>query len=181
MPLRLPLGASDFAQLRRAGSYYVDKSGLAVELIRSSASVVLLPRPRRFGKTLNLSMLRYWFQRPLESGAADIPGLFAGLESRRPWTPWIRRRPPIPRTAVRPSRLVTSEAPKAARAAVWLYSEAVPRGWASPEDAALTLRVMALQDADAVPVGLLDAVLAEGRRAVSRAGPVTDGATAQAQ
>ena len=80
MPLRLPLGASDFAQLRRAGSYYVDKSGLAVELIRSSASVVLLPRPRRFGKTLNLSMLRYWFERPLEPGAADIPGLFAGLD-----------------------------------------------------------------------------------------------------
>lgn len=72
------------------------------------------------------------------------------------------------------------EAPKAARAAVWLYSEAVPRGWASPEDAALTLRVLALQDADAVPVGLLDAVLTEGRRAMSRAGPVTAFARPQA-
>lgn len=80
MALRLPLGTSDFAQLRRGGDYYVDKTGLAVELIRTSSRVILLPRPRRFGKTLNLSMLRYWFERPLESGAADIAGLFAGLD-----------------------------------------------------------------------------------------------------
>jgi len=80
MAPRLPLGASDFAQLRRDGDYYVDKTGLAVELVRTSSRVVLLPRPRRFGKTLNLSMLRCWFERPPESGARDIQGLFAGLD-----------------------------------------------------------------------------------------------------
>ncbi|GDX80603.1 hypothetical protein LBMAG42_24140 [Deltaproteobacteria bacterium] len=80
MALRLPLGTSDFAQLRRDGDHYVDKSGLAVELIRTSSRVVLLPRPRRFGKTLNLSMLRYWFERPVEPGGTDIAGLFAGLD-----------------------------------------------------------------------------------------------------
>ncbi len=45
MPLRIPLGTSDFAQLRRASDTYVDKTGLAVELIRTSSRVVLLPRP----------------------------------------------------------------------------------------------------------------------------------------
>lgn len=80
MALRLPLGTSDFAQLRRGGDQYVDKTGLAVELIRTSSRVVLLPRPRRFGKTLNLSMLRYWFERPIGPGPSDIAGLFAGLD-----------------------------------------------------------------------------------------------------
>ncbi len=80
MNLRLPIGTSDFAQIRRDGTYYVDKTGLAVELIRSEARVVLLPRPRRFGKTLNLTMLRYWFERPTAGGTNDIAGLFAGLD-----------------------------------------------------------------------------------------------------
>lgn len=80
MKLRLPLGTSDFAKIRREGSYYVDKTGLATELIRGSSEVVLLPRPRRFGKTLNLTMLRYWFERPTGSGPNDIAALFAGLE-----------------------------------------------------------------------------------------------------
>src|SRR5438552_3554665 len=72
---RLPLGTSDFAQLRRDGAWYVDKTGLAVDVIRSSDRVLLFPRPRRFGKTLNLSMLRYWFERTDE----DRSALFAGL------------------------------------------------------------------------------------------------------
>ena len=80
MAPRLPLGTSDFAQLRRGGDHYVDKTGLAVELIRTSSRVVLLPRPRRFGKTLNLSMLRYWFERPVGPSAPDIAVLFDGLE-----------------------------------------------------------------------------------------------------
>ena len=83
MAPRLPLGTSDFAQLRRGGDYYVDKTGLAVELIRTSSRVVLLPRPRRFGKTLNLSMLRYWFERPISPGADDIAMLYAGLDVAR--------------------------------------------------------------------------------------------------
>lgn len=80
MAFRPPLGTSDFAQLRRDGDDYIDKSGLAVELIRTPSRAVLLPRPRRFGKTLNLSMLRYWFERPLADPAADIGTLFEGLD-----------------------------------------------------------------------------------------------------
>jgi len=62
MPLpALPIGISDFKSLRQKGLYYFDKSLLVEELMADGASVVLLPRPRRFGKTLNLSMLRYFF------------------------------------------------------------------------------------------------------------------------
>ncbi len=86
MHLRLPLGTSDFAKVRRGGSHYVDKTGLVAELVRSSAEIVLLPRPRRFGKTLNLSMLQYWFERPVDPlgpgvlSPEDTRALFDGLE-----------------------------------------------------------------------------------------------------
>lgn len=60
---RPPIGISDFRQLREQNATYVDKTGLVTELLASTAQVVLLPRPRRFGKTLNLSMLRYFFDR----------------------------------------------------------------------------------------------------------------------
>ncbi len=59
----LPIGNSDFKDVRQSGLYYIDKSLLIEELMASSKGdkVVLLPRPRRFGKTLNLSMLHYFF------------------------------------------------------------------------------------------------------------------------
>ncbi len=76
MSARLPLGTSDFAQLRADGLTYVDKTGLVVDLVRSARQVVLLPRPRRFGKTLNLTMLRAFFERD----AGDRAPLFADLE-----------------------------------------------------------------------------------------------------
>jgi len=58
---RLPIGISDFKQVIEENNYFIDKSMLIHELINSNAQVTLLPRPRRFGKTLNLSMLRYFF------------------------------------------------------------------------------------------------------------------------
>ncbi len=68
--MQVPIGVSDFRKLREAGLAYVDKSRLIVELLeRRGAEVVLLPRPRRFGKTLNLSMLRYFFERSEEDRA----------------------------------------------------------------------------------------------------------------
>ena len=73
--MRLPIGYSDFRQLRREGFDYVDKTGLVVEIVRSTAQVFCFPRPRRFGKTLNLSMLRYWFERTDEARG----DLYAGL------------------------------------------------------------------------------------------------------
>ncbi len=73
--VRFPIGISDFRNVREAGFYYVDKTALIDDLLTESAQVLLAPRPRRFGKTLNLSMLRYFF----EKSAEDRRPLFAGL------------------------------------------------------------------------------------------------------
>lgn len=56
--LNIPVGISDFAEIRKNGYYYVDKSGLIEELLRTTATkVTLITRPRRFGKTLGMNML----------------------------------------------------------------------------------------------------------------------------
>jgi len=57
----LDLGNSDFKSVIVNGNYYVDKSLFIKEIIKAQKQVILLPRPRRFGKTLNLSMLSYYF------------------------------------------------------------------------------------------------------------------------
>ena len=71
----IPIGIDDFRMLREQGLEYVDKSHLVREVIDQGSQVLLLPRPRRFGKTLNLSMLRYF----LEKRGEDLSGLFADL------------------------------------------------------------------------------------------------------
>ena len=58
---KLAIGVSDFKKLIQSNCYFVDKSLLIKEFLDDGAEVVLLPRPRRFGKTLNLSMLSYYF------------------------------------------------------------------------------------------------------------------------
>jgi Predicted AAA-ATPase/PD-(D/E)XK nuclease superfamily len=74
--MRLPgPGPSDFRQLREEGRFYVDKTAWIAELLCRPEQVVLLPRPRRFGKTLNLSALRYF----LEASGEDRRPLFQGL------------------------------------------------------------------------------------------------------
>lgn len=78
MRKRLPVGISDFKKLRKADTQYVDKSEFIWEIIDAAAEVILLPRPRRFGKTLNLSMLRYF----LEKSDEDHRTLFDGLKIR---------------------------------------------------------------------------------------------------
>ena len=56
--LNLPVGISDFAEIRNNNYYYIDKSGLIEELLESTGTkVTLINRPRRFGKTLAMSML----------------------------------------------------------------------------------------------------------------------------
>lgn len=55
--LSIPVGISNFEKIRNGGFYYIDKTGLIAELVRSSAEVTLITRPRRFGKTLGMSML----------------------------------------------------------------------------------------------------------------------------
>lgn len=59
----LPIGLSDFKQVIEGNYTYVDKSLLIQELMLKGGAVALIPRPRRFGKTLNLSMLRYFFEK----------------------------------------------------------------------------------------------------------------------
>ncbi|MBF0202901.1 MAG: AAA family ATPase [Desulfamplus sp.] len=66
-----PVGYSDFKNLREQELYYVDKTLLIKKIWENSSQVLLFPRPRRFGKTLNLSMLRYFFEKIDDSTTSD--------------------------------------------------------------------------------------------------------------
>lgn len=59
----MPIGQSDFKKMIENDYFYIDKTLLIEELWNSSGEVILIPRPSRFGKTLNLSMLRYFFEK----------------------------------------------------------------------------------------------------------------------
>jgi len=72
----LPIGIDDFKDLRENNGYFVDKSLFIKEIIDDISKVKLITRPRRFGKTLNLSMLRYFF----ENGEEDNSELFQDLK-----------------------------------------------------------------------------------------------------
>lgn len=83
---KIPIGISNFKKLIRENYYFVDKSLLIKEFIDSGAAVILTPRPRRFGKTLNMSMLRYFFDINAKEEANVLSGeveysrdLFNGL------------------------------------------------------------------------------------------------------
>jgi hypothetical protein len=75
MPRRTVIGQSDFRQFRTQGGQYVDKSVFLEELLNDSYAVTVFTRPRRFGKTLNLSTLRYF----LEKSEEDRRYLFEDL------------------------------------------------------------------------------------------------------
>jgi hypothetical protein len=72
---RLPIGISDFRKLRETGLRYVDKTSFVADVLDSPVEALLFPRPRRFGKTLNLSTLRCFIEKTPE----DARPLFAGL------------------------------------------------------------------------------------------------------
>ncbi len=59
--IKLPIGIENFEKLRTEGFYYVDKTGLITELLHNWGEVNLFTRPRRFGKSLNMSTLKYFF------------------------------------------------------------------------------------------------------------------------
>lgn len=59
---KLPVGIDNFEKLRKEDFYYVDKTGLIVDLLNSWGEVNLFTRPRRFGKTLNMSMFKSFFE-----------------------------------------------------------------------------------------------------------------------
>lgn len=60
--LKLPIGIDNFAKIRTEGFYYVDKTDMITELLHNWGEVNLFTRPRRFGKTLNMSMLQCFFE-----------------------------------------------------------------------------------------------------------------------
>ena len=60
--LKLPVGIDDFRKLRESNFYYVDKTRLIEQLLLNWSEVTLFTRPRRFGKTLNMSMLKSFFE-----------------------------------------------------------------------------------------------------------------------
>ena len=73
----IQIGTSDFKELIENNNYFVDKSLLIKEFIENGAKIILTPRPRRFGKTLNLSMLKYFFDIRTKEETKD---LFKGLK-----------------------------------------------------------------------------------------------------
>ena len=60
--LKLPVGIENFEEIRKLGFYYIDKTRLIEQLLQSWGKVTLFTRPRRFGKTLNMSMLKSFFE-----------------------------------------------------------------------------------------------------------------------
>ena len=92
--LNIPVGISDFEKIRREGFYYIDKTGLVKELLNPKpAEVTLITRPRRFGKTLAMSMLENFFD--IKKNSRD---LFAGLEisaSEKLCSQWMNQCPTV--------------------------------------------------------------------------------------
>jgi hypothetical protein len=75
---KLPIGTSNFKKLRKADKYFVDKSLFIKEIIEEDAEIILLPRPRRFGKTLNLTMLKLFLEKT--DNKEETKQLFSGLQ-----------------------------------------------------------------------------------------------------
>ena len=70
------IGISDFKAIRMRKNYFIDKSMYIKDIIDNQSAVMLVTRPRRFGKTLNMSMLKYYF----DCNAKDSKELFEGLK-----------------------------------------------------------------------------------------------------
>ncbi len=90
----MPVGNTDFKEIRESGLYYIDKTMLIDQLVnRMRAKVTLFTRPRRFGKTLNMSMLEQFFDI-----RKDSKSIFDGLkitENRKLCIEWMNQYPTI--------------------------------------------------------------------------------------
>ncbi len=80
MQTKLPMGIENFREIRTGGFYYVDKTGLIKTLLENPGKVNLFTRPRRFGKTLNMSMLKYFFEAGSDVMLFENGTLFEELE-----------------------------------------------------------------------------------------------------
>ncbi len=74
MQKKLPIGIENFEDMIKENYYYVDKTGLIKQLLNEHGLVNLFTRPRRFGKSLNMSMLKYFFE------IGNDQAIFEGLE-----------------------------------------------------------------------------------------------------
>ena len=79
---KLPIGIDIFEKLDRSEFYYIDKTGMIEELLQNRSEVNLFTRPRRFGKSLNMSMLKTFF----EIGRSEERRV--GKECRSRWSPY---------------------------------------------------------------------------------------------
>ncbi len=91
--LKIPVGISNFTKIREEGYCYIDKSGLIADLLQKQAEVTLITRPRRFGKTLGMSMLESFFDI-----RRDSRSLFDGLkimENQELCNAWMNQYPTL--------------------------------------------------------------------------------------
>ena len=72
--LKLPVGIENFEDIRKSGFYYIDKTALIEQLLQNWGKVTLFTRPRRFGKTLSMSMLRSFFE--IDTDTSLFDGLY---------------------------------------------------------------------------------------------------------
>ena len=70
----LPIGIENFEKLVTRGYYFIDKTLLIKDLLDNKADVNLFTRPRRFGKTLNMSMLQYFFENSSKDNSYLLKG-----------------------------------------------------------------------------------------------------------
>lgn len=71
---KLPTGIDNFKKIRNGNYYYVDKTSLVEQILNNGSEVTLFTRPRRFGKSLNMSMIQHFFE------IGTDPALFDGLK-----------------------------------------------------------------------------------------------------
>ncbi|WP_203368860.1 AAA family ATPase, partial [Cysteiniphilum marinum] len=77
MPKKIYIGSSNFAELITENAVFVDKSLFIKDIIEDTSKVILITRPRRFGKTLNMSMLHHFFASKVDF--TETTGLFDNL------------------------------------------------------------------------------------------------------
>ena len=84
MKKRLPIGNDDFAEVRRQNLYFIDKSLMIRDFLDTGDKVTTITRPRRFGKTLNMTMLREFLilQRIAASCSRDFPLWIRNMPAR---------------------------------------------------------------------------------------------------
>ncbi|MCP5102221.1 MAG: AAA family ATPase, partial [bacterium] len=93
---KLPVGVSDFKKIIRDNYCYVDKTLFIKEIIDKGDTILLIPRPRRFGKTLNLSMLKYFYDcRPEEEGDKNLFNSLAIQNAGQPYLDKMGKHPVI--------------------------------------------------------------------------------------